>query len=466
MSRDMKRRDFLAAAGSTGFLMAQTYKANWESIKKHPLPKWFDDAKLGIFIHWGLYSVPAWAPPTGELGKVDFNKWFYENPYAEWYLNSIRLPESKTYAYHVKTYGADFDYYRFAETFNREVTKWQPEEWARVFKTAGAKYAVLTTKHHDGFTLWPSQVKNPKRSGLTASRDLVGDLTKAVRAEGLRMGLYYSGGLDWTFEPRPIKTMADVGGTVVQTEEYAAYADAHWRELVDRYQPAVLWNDIGYPKAGKLADIFSDYYNRQPDGLVNNRFSVDHFDFTTPEYTQYSQIVEKKWESCRGLGFSFGYNRVEGPEHVLAPEKLIALFVDIVSKNGNLLLNIGPSPDGSISAIQMDRLMKLGEWMKRNGDGIHESKPWVRPAAKDGAVDVRFTKKGDSVYAFLMAPQPGGAVRIPNVNGADGMRVEMLGAPGPLEWSQKGRDLEVKARAEGIVPVLKMSPAPWQLVQG
>jgi alpha-L-fucosidase len=284
--------------------------------------------QAGIFIHWGLYSVPAWAPPSGELGKVDPGKWFYQNPYAEWYLNSLWLKDSPTYKHHVETYGAHFDYYDFAKTFDKEAQKWKPAEWARLFHQTGARYAVLTTKHHDGFRLWPSQVPNPKRSSdsISAKRDLVADLTAAVRAEGLKMGLYYSGGLDWTFEPRPIATMDDLKTTAPQTGEYARYADAHWRELIERYQPAVLWNDITYPKAGKLTEIFSEYYNRVPEGVIDNRFGVDFADFTTPEYSNYDKITPKKRESCRGLGFSFGYNRVEGPKEVIASDKLVALW--------------------------------------------------------------------------------------------------------------------------------------------
>src|SRR6266436_2886487 len=200
----MLRRTFTQTlAGSFGaaalHAQAPRYEPTWESLMRHQAPAWFQDAKLGIFIHWGLYSVPAWAPPSGELGKVDRTKWFYQNPYAEWYLNSIRLKESATYKHHVETYGADFDYYRFAETFNKQVQQWRPDTWADLFQKTGARYVVLTTKHHDGFTLWPSRVPNPKRpAGLQVKRDLVGEFTTAVRGKGLKMGLYYSGGLDWT----------------------------------------------------------------------------------------------------------------------------------------------------------------------------------------------------------------------------------------------------------------------------
>ncbi|MBM3759655.1 MAG: alpha-L-fucosidase [Acidobacteria bacterium] len=470
----MRRREFLSVVPS-GMAMAQfgemgppaKYEANLDSLKRHPLPKWFGDAKLGIFIHWGLYSVPAWAQPSGELGKVDWSKWFYQNPYAEWYLNSIRLKESLAYAHHAKTYGADYDYYRFAETFTKESQRWNPEEWAGLFKDVGARYVVLTTKHHDGFTLWPSKVKNPVKADLpTIGRDLVGELTGAVRKAGMKMGLYYSGGLDWTFEARPVRTMMDVRTTVVQTQQYADYADAHWYELMDRYQPAVLWNDIGYPRAGKIEKIFADFYNRDKEGLINNRFGRDHFDFTTPEYSRYDTIVEKKWESCRGLGFSFGYNQIEGPEHVLASDKLVELFVDIVSKNGNLLLNIGPKPDGSISAIQQDRLKALGGWLKVHGEGLFDSKPWIRAAARETDADVRFTRKGDAVFAYLLKQTTGNELRVPRVMAAEGTKVTKLGEAGTLEWHQAGPDLIVKTQHRGsLAGALKITPAPYQLVR-
>jgi alpha-L-fucosidase len=464
----MNRRSFhrvLAGAAALRTFQGEEpghYRATWDSIQTHTVPAWYDNAKLGIFIHWGLYSVPAWAPPSGELGKVDMSRWFYENAYAEWYLNSLRLKGSPTYKHHVETYGANFDYYDFAPMFERDVQKWNPAEWARLFRETGARYAVLTTKHHDGFRLWPSRVPNPKRATekITAKRDLVGDLTNAVRAEGLKMGLYYSGGLDWTFEPRPIATMEDLKTTAPQSEEYARYADAHWRELIERYQPAVLWNDITYPKAGKLTEIFSEYYNRVPEGVIDNRFGVDFADFTTPEYAKYDKITAKKWESCRGLGFSFGYNRVEGPKEVIASDKLVALLTDVVSKNGNLLLNIGPRPDGSISEIQLDRLHALGRWLKVNGEAIFDTQPWVRPSAGTDSPDVRFTQKGDTLYAILLA-QPGSTVAIPALNPKDGAEISALGG-GRLEWSRSNGNLVVQT---GQLPgeyawTLKIRPAP------
>lgn len=291
------------------------FDPSWDSIKKHQVPDWYQDAKLGIFIHWGLYSVPAWAPPSGELGKVDWSKWFYNNAYAEWYLNTLRLKGSPTYQHHIATYGKDFDYYEFAKTFNEKTKQWEPETWAALFKKTGARYAVLTTKHHDGFRLWPSDVANPHANGrvLSAQRDLVGDLTSAIRAAGLKMGLYYSGGLDWTFTSEPIATREQVQSTMPQTPEYAQYADAHWRELIRRYQPAVMWNDIGYPKLGQLPQIFAAYYNSVPGGVINNRFSVDFADFTTPEYAKYDKITEKNGSLVAGLGSVLATTRWKAP---------------------------------------------------------------------------------------------------------------------------------------------------------
>ncbi len=442
------------------------FEPAWESLTRHSAPAWFQDAKLGIFIHWGLYSVPAWATTTGEYGKVDPKRWFYENPYAEWYLNTLRLTTSPTYKHHLEKYGKNFDYYQFAKTFNEQTSKWNPASWAKLFRSVGARYVVLTTKHHDGFTLWPSAVKNPHAGGrvLQSRRDLVGELAAAVRAAGLKMGLYYSGGLDWTFTSEPIKSSPEVRSTAPQTEEYGRYAYAHWTELIQRYQPSVLWNDITYPKTGRVRELFAGYYNRVAEGLVDDRFGVEFSDFTTPEYSSYDKITQKKWESCRGLGYSFGYNQVEGPEHVMAPDRLVALLIDIVSKNGNLLLNIGPKPDGSISEIQLDRLRKLGDWLSVNGEGIFGSRPWVRPSATapDGT-DVRFTRQGDSLYVYYLKRPAGTALRVPGVRAAAGTKVVLLGSSAKASYQQKGPDLVVQI--SGAIPVshalgIRLTPLP------
>ncbi len=476
----MNRRQFHSslaaiAVSATGRAFSQElnsrkFQPAWDSLERHKVPDWFQDAKLGIFIHWGLYSVPAWAPPTGELGKIDWNTWFTNNPYAEWYLNSLRIAGSPTYKHHVETYGKNFDYYQFTNTFDKSTQSWKPEEWASLFKKTGARYVVLTTKHHDGFRLWPSEVQNPHANGrqLSPKRDLVGDLTSAVRSSGMKMGLYYSGGLDWTFTSEPIRNRQDLMARVPQSEEYARYADAHWRELIQRYQPSVLWNDINYPKLGQIPGIFAEYYNAVPEGVINNRFGVPFADFTTPEYAKYDKITPKKWESCRGLGFSFGYNQVEGPEQVLRPDQLVALLVDIVSKNGNLLLNIGPKPDGTISEIQLDRLRKLGEWLDVNGEALFDSRPWVRASATipEGA-DMRFTSKGGALYVVFLHPAAGGkGFKIPSVRAAEGTTAQILGSSSQASVAQSGNDLRIAtegAQPQGYAITVKLSPAPISL---
>src|SRR5207244_2944695 len=203
-----------------------------------------------IFVRWGLYSVPGWDPlvhPGHDFYSQDY---ITHNPYAEWYLNSMRLDGSPTQAYHREHYGADYNYYNFAQIFNRETQKWNHDSWAEIFLNARDKYVLLSTK------------------------------------------------------------------------------------LKARYRPYVLWNDIDYPKSGHPLQIMAEYYNALPDGVIDDRFGVKHSDFKSPEYETLDKISPIKWEECRGLGRSFGYNRAEGEAETIAPDGMIYLLVDIVRKNG------------------------------------------------------------------------------------------------------------------------------------
>ena len=447
---------------------AAQYQPTLESIGKHQVPQWYQDAKLGIFVHWGLYSVPAWAPPSGEFGKVPFADWFKNNSYAEWYLNTMKIKDSPTWEHHVKTWGADFKYEDFIPVFQKESRKWKPDEWAALFAATGAKYVVFTTKHADGYPLWPTAVKNPhlKVNSLAAERDYVGELTRAVRARGMKMGAYYCGGMDWSFVPDTVQTMADVFRTIPQSEEYVRVADAHWRELIARYQPDILWNDISYPKNGDFNGIISDYYNRNPQGVIDNRFGRgnDHADFTTPEYASFKTIVAKKWETCRGIGYSFGYNQAEGPENMLSPGDLVRLLVDIVSKNGNLLLNVGPAADGSISELQLERLHALGQWLKVNGEAIYGTSPWIHPEARTTSGEqVRYTRKGEALYAILLARPKNASVTIEGLSASPGSAIRLIGNDGTLAWTQEGANLVIKlpdSLHESYAYALKITPAP------
>ncbi|HBT99625.1 MAG TPA: alpha-L-fucosidase [Thermotoga naphthophila] len=425
--------------------MNHRYKPDWESLREHTVPKWFDKAKFGIFIHWGIYSVPGWATPTGELGKVPMDAWFFQNPYAEWYENSLRIKESPTWEYHVKTYGENFEYEKFADLFTAE--KWDPQEWADLFKKAGAKYVIPTTKHHDGFCLWGTKYTDFNSVKRGPKRDLVGDLAKAVREAGLRFGVYYSGGLDWRFTTEPIRYPEDLSYIRPNTYEYADYAYKQVMELVDLYLPDVLWNDMGWPEKGKedLKYLFAYYYNKHPEGSVNDRWGVPHWDFKTAEYhVNYpGDLPGYKWEFTRGIGLSFGYNRNEGPEHMLSVEQLVYTLVDVVSKGGNLLLNVGPKGDGTIPDLQKERLLGLGEWLRKYGDAIYGTSVWERCCAKtEDGTEIRFTRKCNRIFVIFLGIPTGEKIVIEDLNLSAGTVRHFLTGE-RLSFKNVGKNLEI-----------------------
>ena len=386
--------------------------------------------------------------------------------------------------------------------FNTAAAQFDPDSWADFFKQANARYVVLTTKHHDGFTLWPSRHPNPHKDAWHADRDLVGDVTSAVRDRGMKMGLYYSGGYDWTFNPVVIKNLPGMAGSLVQTAEYTAYADNHIRELINRYQPSVLWNDIGYPPQSNLAELFAHYYNQVPDGVINDRWAqlrlpkipgveplvkgglgladalwkyipeqvrvLDfptgfHYDFRTPEYAQYDEIKPYKWESTRGVGHSFGNNRQEGPDEMLSLTDLARSFADLVSKNGNLLLGIGPYPDGTIPELQAKLLGEFGAWLDVTGEAFFDTRPWTtaEATATDGT-HVRFTQTDHAVYVtFLQAPGER-RVGLRGLLGTSDTTVELLGG-GILEHESTDDRVNVTfPDALNVWPAyaLKITPKP------
>jgi len=444
-------------------MIKMEYIANKKSLKQHKVPEWFHDAKLGIFIHWGLYSVPAFAI-TGldliESEKRGVEEHFKNNPYAEWYLNSLRIPDSPTQKYHRETYGENFTYDDFVPMFNEAIKNWNPDEMATTFKKAGAKYVVLVTKHHDGFLLWPSEHSNPNKENYCASRDIVGELSEAVRKKGMKMGHYYSGVLDWSFTPEPIKDSKDFlrGST---SPEYIEYATNHWYELIDKYETMILWNDIGYPPTN-IYEIFAYFYNKHPDGIINDRWRIFGsnmikwipYDFKTPEYLLYSSIKKKKWETCRGIGNSFGYNKFETEKEYLSSEELIKMFVDIVSKNGNLLLNVGPMADGTIPEAQVKCLLGLGEWLEVNGEGIFGTRPWKRAEGiTNENLEIRFTQKEEALYLHLLDNPKRNNVIIKDLQIENNSIIKMLGYEQNLTWNQLDEDLSI------LLEDLKDSPA-------
>ncbi len=422
-----------------------SYQPTLESVKTHPLPDWYHDAKFGIFIHWGLYSVPAFAPHgkdfaekmlKGELG-------FGESTYAEWYQNSLRIPGSPVNQYHAKTYGPDFRYEQFAARFNEQTQKWNPDAWAELFSRAGARYVVLVTKHHDGFLMWNSRHTNPHIPNWQATRDIAGELSQAVSARQMKMGFYYSSLLDWSFTKNPITTLAGLIASSPTSRAYVDYVEKHWLELIERYDPWILWSDIGYPPGYDLPKLWAHFYNNKPDGVVNDRWmqlpkfffnrlgryiltkmmermpkgetpKPVHCDFVTPEYATLDHITEHKWETCRGIGNSFGYNQFEDAEDYQKAGDLIRMLADIVSKNGNLLLNVGPRPDGSIHPAQVDALKGLGAWLEVNGEAIYGTRPWMRFTDPDaGDAQVRYTARDGALYIIITKLPENGILPLP-----------------------------------------------------
>ncbi len=473
------------------------YQPTLESVRQHPLPEWYHDSKFGIFIHWTISSVPAFAPTgLGDIHQLTLKKSqeyvFAHQPYAEWYQNSLRIPGSPVQQYHAEKYGADYPYEAFGDVFNEQSRRWDPAAWADLFRRAGARYVVLVTKHHDGFLFWPSQTPNPFRPGYRATRDVVGELTGAVTAQGLKMGFYYSSALDWTFTRQPIQNFADLVTSGPTTRQYIDYVEKHWMELIDRYDPWLLWSDIGYPPSYSLPRLFAYYYNRKPEGVVNDRWfqlpaflhnplgrlilkqmmkrimqsssaalpKVPHCDYLTTEYVDYENQVPFKWESCRGIGNSFAYNQFEKPEDYLKSPVLIRMLADIVSKNGNLLLNVGPRPDGSIPEPQVAALEGMGRWLETNGEAIFGTRPWIRSGeAAENGLDARYTCRGSTVYAILLDLPGDGRAALPGLSLAAGQPVRLLGRAEPVEWAQEGDRLVVVLPAgldRDEVPVLKL----------
>lgn len=453
-----------------------------KALRRHRVPAWWSDAKLGVFVHWTPASVPGWAPVDSHVGELMAGgrpDAMAEVPYTEWYQNSLRFPDSSVSRHHRETWG-DTPYSRFTELFREGLEQWDPDDWARRFAAAGARYVVLVTKHHDGFCLWPTGIPNPHRADWTTGRDVVGELREAVLGHGMRFGVYYSGGLDWTFEDRPIGSFGDLVAAV-PGGSYTEYAAAQVRELIDRYRPAVLWNDICWPgRPGQLWALLGEYYRRVPDGVVNDRWMpawplmrvagsapvrplVDrlsartsqdkglvpprppHFDVRTPEYAVFDHIPGYAWECVRGMDQSFGFNRNSDPDHFLSQDGLLETAADIVSKGGNLLLNVGPrGEDASIPVEQLDLLDALGDWSRGRGRSIFASRPWVRPEAE--------TAEGHRVQFWFQDRTLSACVAQPGRDGAGLTLAGVLATPttsvatsggAPLEWQQVPGGLRV-----------------------
>ncbi|MBL7784132.1 MAG: alpha-L-fucosidase [Saprospiraceae bacterium] len=391
----------------SGALAQTTYQPNWNSLDQRPTPEWWQDGKFGIFIHWGVYSVPAFTA---------------KGNYAEWYLHSLtnNAHNGMVQEYHRINFG-NRSYYDLADDFHAEL--YNPDEWAQLFERAGAKYVVLTSKHHDGFCLWPSQ-ESGKTWGFPWSadvrgpkRDLLGDLFTALKKTSVKPGLYYSlyewYNPLWQFDP----------------SRYAAdHAMPQLYDLVQHYQPWVVWADGDWdatPETWKSQQFLAWLYNESPVRdrvVVNDRWGsgvrFKHGGIYTPEYQPDMDFEDHDWEESRGMGFSYGYNRAENAWDYNSAQSLILHLIDKVSRGGNFLLDIGPDAHGQIPPIMQDRLLDIGKWMDINGEAIYNTRRWRsafqwsegRRDWKAAQVD-GWKTGGDALLKLTINPDPGYAVK-------------------------------------------------------
>jgi alpha-L-fucosidase len=428
----MKRLAFsllLLTTPLAAFGQSKQYQADWQSLDQRPVPQWFDDAKFGIFIHWGVYSVPAYADPNSKIG----------DSYAEWYWNHMQDKNGPTWKFHLAHYGANFQYQDFAGQFKAEM--FDPDQWADLFVKSGARYVVLTSKHHEGFCLWPCPASwNWNSVDVGPNRDLVGDLSRAVVAHGLKMGFYYSL-YEW-YDP-------------LYHSDLPKYVSDHMipqmKDLVERYHPSILYTDGEWEHPSSdwhsldfLAWLFNESSVRE-SVAVNDRWGNDtrskHGGFYTSEY----QILEgkpmgptHKWEEIQGIGKSFGYNRAENDADYKSAEQLLDLLVDSVSRGGNFLLDIGPTADGRVPVIMQERLLQLGAWLNLNGEAIYGTHSW-RQASEPG---VHYTAKGDAVYA-IVAIWPDHDLQLSAPRATGKTAVTLLGDTTPLKWHSEGGRISI-----------------------
>jgi len=470
---NLNRRDILKALAASSLLRAQTrYQAEWGSLDARPIPKWYTDAKFGIFIHWGLYSVPAYAA-VGVKG---------ENEYAEWYWNSLTEGMrgngtgngTATWEFHKKVYGPDFKYSDFAPLFRAEM--FDPDHWADVFVQAGAKYVALTSKHHEGFTLWHSAEANRSWGRAWNSvdvgprRDLLMDLSAAGRAKGLHMGIYYSL-YEW-YNP-------------IWLTDKARYVSEHlfpqFKDVVTHAQPDIVFSDGEWELSSaewRSAELLAWLFNESPVAdkiVVDDRWGKDtrhkHGGYYTTEYTSGMQQADHPWEESRGMGQSYGYNRAERLSDYHTGRDLTMMLIDIVSRGGNLLLDIGPRADGRIPVIMEERLMRMGEWLRPNGECIYgthalkNTRQWSKgkvPQMEDkefraayeikqmvdeppvgyARVDAFFTANADNTYA-IVPRWPEQRITLDGFSAPSGAKISLLETGDELKWRQAGNQLQI-----------------------
>jgi len=411
---------------------AAQYTPDWPSLNSRPLPGWYDEAKFGIFIHWGVFSVPSFGVSSGGAS----GEWFW----ADWQLYN----EPAYVEYMAANYAPGFSYPEFAPGFTAEF--WNPGAWAELFAAAGAKYVVLTSKHHEGFTNWPSATSWNWNAGSTGPhRDLVGNLTAAVKGAGLHMGLYHSL-FEW-FNPL---YLADKAANFTTDAFVAGKTMPELYDLVNTYEPDVVWSDGDWEAPDSYwnsTEFLAWLYNSSPvrdTVVVNDRWGagdtcVNGGFFTCTDRYNPGSLQNHKWENALTVDqFSWGYRRNANYSDYLTVPALLTQLVSTVACGGNMLLNVGPAHDGTIDAIFVDRLLGMGAWLAVNGDAIYATTPWR--AQNDTAASVWYTATTTpaAVYATALAWPANNRLLLTVPITSAGTTVTMLGVAGSLNWTSLG----------------------------
>lgn len=445
----------------------EEYKPNWESIDSRQTPAWFEDAKFGIFVHWGLYSVPAWSP------KGTYSEWYQYWLQSKSLFGNGNFSGTEVYEHHVNTYGQDFEYADFAEMFTAR--DFIADEWAKLFVEAGAKYMMITTKHHDGFCLWPSKIANETWNkpwnafDIGAGRDLLKELEIAVKKSNVKFGAYYS-----LYEWYNPLWQSD-------KERFALeHMHPQFKELVEGYKPDLIWSDGDWdlePEKWHSPELLTWLFNEssvKENVVINDRWGKEsrfnHGGYYTTEY-QSELDGSHPWEECRGIGFSFGYNRNEDASDYATSRTLIYLLLNVVSNGGNFLLDIGPDAYGNIPPIMQDRLLEVGKWLKVNGEAIYGTRKWDKACqwSEDGernwkpkdthylpadfilkqtidpefgyAVrEIFFTQKENTVFA-IVPTWPKEKLVVRDFGMAEPSKITLLGTDLEIGFKQEGKKL-------------------------
>ncbi|HWB53863.1 MAG TPA: alpha-L-fucosidase, partial [Tepidisphaeraceae bacterium] len=345
--------------------------------------KWFREARFGIFIHWGVYSVPA---------------------RGEWYMNNAKVP--------VATYKA------FSKAFT--AAKYDPQAWAQLFANAGAKYIVITAKHHDGFTLYDSKFSDWNAvKASPAGRDLLEPLADAVRARGIKFGVYYSQSQDWV-NPGGGKGNTQPWDDVQKEGDFDEYlkniALPQIHEILDKYHPAYLFFDTEYSMTPERALPIFDLVTAYPDIVMNNRLGGGVLgDTATPEQRIATDPLGRGFEVCMTINKSWGYNAND--TQWKSAQELIRNLSDISSKGGNYLLDVGPMADGTIPQPEVDRLLAIGKWLKINGSAIYgtEAGPYPDPLAWGRVTQRTLPNGGTTLYLHVWDWPADGKVLLPGI---------------------------------------------------